>query len=74
MWEDSALETALAQQRNIQDSKKYLQEMIDMESNPNCLGCGLDEEEFSQLERLKKAEKDIVEIIELLKAAGAKDI
>lgn len=73
MWEDSALETALYRQKQIQSSKNSLQKEIEMESDPNCLGCGPDEEEFSRLEHLKKEEKKINEIINLLKAAGAKE-
>ena len=73
IWEDSALETALKRQEQIQESKRHLQKMIDMESDPNCLGCGPDEEEISKLERLQKAEKNIAEIIKLLKQAETKE-
>ena len=72
IWEDSALEIALYRQEQILSSKKQLQEEIEMESDPNCFGCGPDEEEFSRLERIKKEEKNITEIINILKAAGAK--
>ncbi len=73
IWEDSPLDIAIRKEKYIQEDKKSLQEMINMESDPNCLGCGPDEEELARLERLQKSEQNISEIIKLLKAAGAKE-